>query len=118
MEFDQARRHHREVSKHIVRAQRGPESLHDERNVAAAIDNLLKRRSGRRIPFPRVAESHRLSDVVILITFEWWIEINEVDTFVADVVAKNCEVVGTIEGVFHDPGARQNHSKKAKIHAL
>src|SRR5689334_19150698 len=118
MKFDHPRRHHREIREHIVRAQRSFESLHYERNLTAAIENLLKRRSGRRVPFPRVAESFGLRDVVILITFEWRIEINERDTFFGHVVAQNREVVAKIEGVFHDLGARQNHSKKAKIQAL
>src|SRR5690348_1317038 len=118
MKFDQTRRYHREVSEHVVCAQRSFESLHHQRNITAASDSLLKMSGGRGVPFPRVGKSFRVRDVVILVAFERRIEINERDTFVAHVLAQHRKVIAKIEGVFHDLGARQNHSKKAKIKAL
>lgn len=110
MQFDKAGSHHGEIGKHVVGAEKFSEGLHHVGDATASLDDFLVHGGGELVPLPRVLEGSELrgragaiffgeEDVVILIAFEWRVEINEVNSLVFDIAAENFEVIAVVKMV-------------------
>jgi hypothetical protein len=89
-------------------AEEGAEGSHGVGYTAAAFDDFLIRALGFEVPLPTVFEGGDLGgaaravllgekDVVVLTGVEGWVEVDEVDGLVGDVVAEDFEVVAVVE---------------------
>ena len=109
-QFDETRRHHSEVGKHVVWAEVGVKRLHRLAHFAASFHDFLVRKRGCLIPLPRVLEGVNLrggllaaalfeEDVVVLVGLEWRVEVDEVYRFVLDVTTQDVEVIPVVEQI-------------------
>jgi len=98
------------VGQHIVVADRLAECLHDERYLAAALNDFSVGRRRRLIPPPRITKCLDLrcrtgavlfgeKHVVVLIAVERRVKIDQIDRFIGDVTTENVEVIPVVERV-------------------
>src|SRR6266571_4598095 len=113
MEFDESRRHHREISHHWRMLQKAVKGSHhlDDGDIRTIVDKLMVRLSGIG-PAPCIGEgvelrlAHRAArfaeeNVVIRVRVKWRIEINKIDTRIRELapVAQPLQIVAEIQPI-------------------
>src|SRR5262245_13537401 len=96
---------------------RSPQRLQDRREARRHASLLGPspgeppvRRICRYVPFPRVRErSLPAGDVIVALRVERWIEINEINRRVPDMLAEHVEIVSMIEGSLAGPAPHPRH---------
>ena len=109
MQLHQARRHHHQVRRYVVPPQRAHKPLHQlhQRGHRAGLAELVV---GAFAPLPTVGEGFDLplrgfarllteQQVVVAVAVEGWVEVDEVDALVGQVLAHHFQVVAVVEGV-------------------
>jgi hypothetical protein len=97
VQFDEADGHHGEIGHHVVLFQEGTHGPEHFGGIRAALHHLIKGPLGGVIPVPCVPKSLNLrfgllsgrgfeQDVVIRLTVERRVQINEVNAFVGDAI--------------------------------
>src|SRR5437016_1569658 len=111
-QFHETRSHHRQICKHVVRSQESPERLHYVRHFSATLYELFVHASRILIPFPGILKCLELCSssravflskqyVVVLIRFEWGVEVYKINGLAFYVALENVEIIA-VEKLIHE----------------
>ena len=109
VKLEQAVGHHGEVGHHVVLAEETAERLHHLGDVGVGrVDQFVELALGLFTPMPRVFKRRDLrlalvslgrfeEEIVVALGIERWVEVDEVNGFIFDVLAEHQQIVAEVE---------------------
>src|SRR2546428_14181278 len=112
MKFQETGCHSGKIRQHVIVSDESPKGLHGLGDWSSFLYDFCIRPRRALVPSPSISKRfdlcRRLSaisfskeNVVVLIALEWWVEIDEVNSFIANMSSKNVQVVSVVEQVRH-----------------